>query len=200
MSISLNKGVADGYYAALCQMRDTYGLRDDISVSLLSRFQDVFLVEKSPEDLEAVAEIERRSIPDPWSRKGFAEALGRPEVLFLVAEKEAERRKIAGYCVLYTAADEGEIPTIAVDAGSRRRGIAAKLLRAVFAGAKERGVKRIYLEARQSNAGALALYSSCGFVVDGKRPGFYSNPTEDAVLLHRELAAAEGAADVLTDR
>lgn len=152
------------------------------------------------EDLEAVAEIERRSIPDPWSRKGFAEALGRPEVLFLVAEKEAERRKIAGYCVLYTAADEGEIPTIAVDAGSRRRGIAAKLLRAVFAGAKERGVKRIYLEARQSNAGALALYSSCGFVVDGKRPGFYSNPTEDAVLLHRELVAAEGAADVLTDR
>ena len=55
VSISLNKGVADGYYAALCQMRDTYGLRDDISVSLLSRFQDVFLVEKSPEDLEAVA-------------------------------------------------------------------------------------------------------------------------------------------------
>ena len=73
------------------------------------------------EDLEAVAEIERRSIPDPWSRKGFAEALGRPEVIFLVAEKEAERRKIAGYCVLYTAADEGEIPTIAVDFGSRRR-------------------------------------------------------------------------------
>ena len=55
VSISLNKGVADGYYAALCQMRDTYGLRDDIPVSLLSRFQDVFLVEKSPEDLEAVA-------------------------------------------------------------------------------------------------------------------------------------------------
>ena len=47
--------MADGYYAALKDLRDTYGLRDDISVSLLSRFQDVFLVEKSPEDLEAVA-------------------------------------------------------------------------------------------------------------------------------------------------
>lgn len=54
-AVSLNKSVADGYYKALCDLRDTYGLRDDISVSLLSRFQDVFLVEKSQEDLDAVS-------------------------------------------------------------------------------------------------------------------------------------------------
>ena len=47
VAISVNKPVADGYYAALKDLRDTYGLRDDISVSLLSRFQDVFLVEKT---------------------------------------------------------------------------------------------------------------------------------------------------------
>ena len=55
-SVSLNRSVADGYYRALCDLRDTYALRDDISVSLLSRFQDVFLVEKSQEDLDAVSE------------------------------------------------------------------------------------------------------------------------------------------------
>ncbi|NCB62888.1 MAG: YicC family protein [Clostridia bacterium] len=55
VNVTLNKPVSDGYYAALTQMRDTYGLRDDISVSLLSRFQDVFLVEKAPEDVEVVA-------------------------------------------------------------------------------------------------------------------------------------------------
>ena len=55
VSISVNKPVADGYYAALCALRDSYGLKDDISVSLLSRFQDVFLVEKTQEDLEAVS-------------------------------------------------------------------------------------------------------------------------------------------------
>ena len=55
VSISVNRPVADGYYAALCTLRDLYHLRDDISVSLLSRFQDVFLVEKAKEDLEAVA-------------------------------------------------------------------------------------------------------------------------------------------------
>ena len=54
-AISVNKPVADGYYAALKDLRDTYGLRDDISVSLLSRFQDVFLVEKTQEDLEALS-------------------------------------------------------------------------------------------------------------------------------------------------
>ena len=55
VTISVNKSMADVYYAALCELRDTYGLRDDISVSTLTRFQDVFLVEKTQEDLEAVA-------------------------------------------------------------------------------------------------------------------------------------------------
>ncbi|MEQ2455171.1 YicC/YloC family endoribonuclease [Flavonifractor sp. CLA-AP-H34] len=56
VAISVNQPVADGYYAALCALRDRYDLKDDLSVSLLSRFQDVFLVEKNQEDLEAVAQ------------------------------------------------------------------------------------------------------------------------------------------------
>ena len=52
VSVSVNRPVADGYYAALTELRDAYGLRDDLSVSLLSRFQDVLLVEKAQEDVE----------------------------------------------------------------------------------------------------------------------------------------------------
>lgn len=55
VSITVNKPVADGYYTALSSLRDMYRLRDDLSVSLLSRFPDVLLVEKTQEDLEAVA-------------------------------------------------------------------------------------------------------------------------------------------------
>ena len=55
VAISVNKPVAQGYLAALEDLRDSYGLRDDISVSLLSRFQDVFLVEKTQEDLDALS-------------------------------------------------------------------------------------------------------------------------------------------------
>ena len=56
VSISVNQPVAEGYYRALCRLRDTYGLQDDISVGLLARFPDVLLVEKTQEDLQAVAE------------------------------------------------------------------------------------------------------------------------------------------------
>jgi uncharacterized protein (TIGR00255 family) len=55
VEVSLNQPVADGYYAALRQMCQTYGLKDDISVSLLSRFPDVFLVEKEQGDAEVIA-------------------------------------------------------------------------------------------------------------------------------------------------
>ena len=56
VEVTLNKPLADGYYKALVALRDTYGLRDDLSVSLLSRFPDVFLVEKGQANLEEVTE------------------------------------------------------------------------------------------------------------------------------------------------
>lgn len=55
VSVTLNRGVADGYYRALRELADTYSLADDISVSLLSRFPDVFLVERTEEDREEAA-------------------------------------------------------------------------------------------------------------------------------------------------
>ena len=55
VSVTLNRSVTDGYYEALTQMRDAYHLRDDISVSLLSRFPDVFLVEKERGDTDLIA-------------------------------------------------------------------------------------------------------------------------------------------------
>ncbi len=56
VAVTLNRPVADGYYAALVQLRDSYGLHDDLSVSLLSRFPDVFLVEKEQGDAEVISE------------------------------------------------------------------------------------------------------------------------------------------------
>lgn len=56
VAVSLNRPVADGYYAALKQMCQTYSLKDDLSVSLLSRFPDVFLVEKEQGDAEEIAQ------------------------------------------------------------------------------------------------------------------------------------------------
>lgn len=55
VAVTLNEPVANGYHAALLAMRDAYGLQDDISVSLLSRFPDVFVVEKEQVDLDEIA-------------------------------------------------------------------------------------------------------------------------------------------------
>ena len=56
VKVSINRPVADGYCAALRELAQSYGLSDDISVSLLSRFPDVLLVEKEEEDAEQVAQ------------------------------------------------------------------------------------------------------------------------------------------------
>jgi len=55
LQVSLNKPVADGYYAALKELAQTYGLSDDISVSLLSRFPEVLVAEKAEDDVEQMA-------------------------------------------------------------------------------------------------------------------------------------------------
>jgi ribosomal-protein-alanine N-acetyltransferase len=57
------------------------------------------------------------------------------------------------------------------------------MLEAVFADAAKRGVRKVFLEVRQSNAPALALYEHIGFLRVGVRKNFYANPTEDACLM-----------------
>ncbi len=55
-TVCVNTPVAEGYYAALTELRDHFGLQDDLSVSLLSRFPDVFVVEKPQVDMEVASE------------------------------------------------------------------------------------------------------------------------------------------------
>ena len=78
------------------------------------------------EDIEAVALIEAASFTTPWTAQGFADALQNPNAYCLVAEQQSaeQKTKVAGYCVIYHAADEGEISTIAVTPESRGQGVA----------------------------------------------------------------------------
>jgi uncharacterized protein YicC (UPF0701 family) len=55
VSVTVNKPAADGYYAALCTLRDSYHLSDDPTIAVMARFPDLLTVEKTPEDLESVA-------------------------------------------------------------------------------------------------------------------------------------------------
>jgi [ribosomal protein S18]-alanine N-acetyltransferase len=92
-------------------------------------------------------------------------------------------RHLVGATLFSTASPgEWEVENIVVDQALRRQGIARAMLRELAVRAKERGVMRIHLEVRQSNAAAIGLYMALGFVETTRRRAYYRNPEEDAIL------------------
>lgn len=148
------------------------------------------------DDLRRIAAIEREAFSDPWSERSFADLLGEGAVYFACARADAGVAPV-GYVVAWFAADEGEIANIAVAPESRRAGIGAVLLDAALVEASRRGTVAVYLEVRESNVAARALYASRGFVEVGRRRGYYRRPVEDALVLRVAIpgpvAAGAGA-------
>lgn len=137
------------------------------------------------EDAAAVAEMEHQIFSDAWSERSVLASIKNPQAVCLVAEKGGRQ---IGYLFAYNAADESEIARIATVKEQRRKGVGTDLLEhlEVLGGAAH--VKKILLDVRQGNAGARAFYTGQGFMEDGRRPGFYENPKEDAVLMSKELS------------
>lgn len=139
--------------------------------------------EMTLEDLEQIMKIEEENFSVPWTENGFFSFLIRQDTLFLAAEENGE---IAGYCGLVMVPDEGDITNVSVDRDKRRRGIGTLLLRELIRRAGEAGVEKLYLEVRESNQAAIALYESLGFKRDGIRRDYYEEPKENAVLMSRK--------------
>jgi ribosomal-protein-alanine N-acetyltransferase len=124
-----------------------------------------------------VLKIEREAFPNsPWKAADFLVDE------CTVAEVDGS---IVGFLVsrqTFPAADgalaEREILNVAVAPGYRRRGIATALLRSDLA---RHAVH--FLEVRESNAPALALYRKLGFVEIGRRPQYYDRPVETAIVM-----------------
>jgi ribosomal-protein-alanine N-acetyltransferase len=149
-------------------------------------------------DLERVAAIEQDSFSDPWTVEAFSVTLELRHLRFLVAEEGEEGEEgerpggaeptLLGYVVALVMADEAEIADVAVARAVRRRGVGRALLERMIADVMDEGVRSLYLEVRESNVAARALYDSLGFVPVGRRRGYYQHPAEDALLLRRDLA------------
>lgn len=132
------------------------------------------------EDTEAVSNMEKEIFSQPWSCQGFLDALAADNVIFLVAEVEG---RIAGYCGMYCALDEGEITNVAVDEEFRNCGIGKQLMQRLLLEAKKADITNIILEVRVSNASAIHLYETIGFAIQGIRKGFYECPKEDGYVM-----------------
>jgi ribosomal-protein-alanine N-acetyltransferase len=136
-------------------------------------------------DLRAVCAIERVSFGDPWSRGMFNVHLSSAEGdVFLVAD---DSRGILGYAITRTVEGESELLNIAVTPDTRGQGVGARLLDAMIERSRESGGTEMWLEVRESNASARALYDSRGFVTVGVRKRYYDAPREDALVLRAAL-------------
>jgi ribosomal-protein-alanine acetyltransferase len=87
-----------------------------------------------------------------------------------------------GFLVAQCGSPEWELENMAVLPAFRRRGVGAALLSALLGQARARHAERILLEVRVSNRSAIRLYEQGGFQRLARRPGYYRNPAEDALI------------------
>ena len=147
---------------------------------------EIIVRELKVEDSAAVAEMEQQIFSDSWSEKSVLETVQQKQSVCFAAEKAGH---LLGYMLAYHAADEAEIARIAVQKEARRQGAAGKLMQALAQYCEEHKMEKLLLDVRESNEAARSFYTKNGFVEDGIRQGFYVNPSEDAVLMSRQLGA-----------
>ena len=136
------------------------------------------------EDVPQIAHLETVCFSDPWSEKSIASEIANPLSCWLVAE---EQGRIAGYVGSQSVLDAADMMNIAVDPDFRRQGIGEQLIVALMEQLRKKNVIALLLEVRVSNTPAIALYEKLGFEQVGRRPRYYHNPKEDALILRKEL-------------
>lgn len=137
------------------------------------------VIRLEPRFLSGVAALEKAVFKSPWSEKSLELLCSESAFGFAALEGDA----VIAYGGMLTVLDEGQITNIATHPDCRRQGLAARVLCALLDEARARGIASVTLEVRVSNAAAIALYEKFGFVVVGKRPRFYTQPTEDALIM-----------------
>ena len=137
------------------------------------------------ECLRDILAIENASFSDPWSEESFREAF-RSDLTTVYGVFD-DAGMLCGYACLCVIDEEAELYNIASAPECRRQGVGQALLRRVLSDCEARGVRSIYLEVRASNAAALGLYEKVGFMRLGVRRRYYSDPTEDAVIMKKSI-------------
>jgi len=122
-------------------------------------------------------------------RSHFAHQL--PTRLALIAETAGE---VGGFLIARHMPPEWELENIVVAQECRRRGIGAQLTQAFLAQAKQLSGEAVFLEVRESNMAARALYEKLGFRQTGRRKSYYTTPLEDAVLYSKDLRSGSVSA------
>lgn len=138
----------------------------------------------SESHIDGVLEIERECFSSPWSRESLEAELGNEYARFFAAVCDGT---VIGYIGAFNVFGEVSLGNLAVKKEYRKAGVASALLNELEKTAEAENAEFITLEVRQSNEAAIRLYKKLGFSQSGLRKGFYQNPTEDAILMKKEL-------------
>lgn len=140
----------------------------------------------SPSDILAMISLAQKTHSAAlWSAKTYEEIFNAAAAsrAALIAEDEI----MCGFAVARFSEDECELENIVVRQDRQLGGIGRKLLLTFIDSARTKGATKIFLEVRESNRAARALYERCGFAVIGRRSNYYHNPSEDAVIYQLQL-------------
>lgn len=142
----------------------------------------MMLREMKLSDVDAVLAVEQSVQSYPWSRGNFCDALRNGYQCYLDEFKNTPR----AYAIVMLLVDEAELLNIGVAAAQQRQGLGRAMLREILKLARDRQMKRMFLEVRPSNLPAIALYETVGFCEIGRRHGYYQG-SEDALIMACEL-------------
>lgn len=134
-----------------------------------------------PQDIPAILGIEQQTgNAAHWNEEKYSAVFDQkePRRIMLLAE---DNTRILGFGIVRMSQNEGEVENLAVVRDMQRQGLGTQILRRLLDLAKTE-VSNVFLEVREANAAARALYTKAGFRECGRRKSYYQNPAEDAIL------------------
>jgi ribosomal-protein-alanine N-acetyltransferase len=151
---------------------------------------NVIIRRMTVEDVPTVAQIDQMSFGLPWPEHSFRYEVTDNRVARCFVAEAADKR-IVGMIVSWLIVDEIHIATIAVHPDFRRKGIGAQILTYALKDASAAGARRAFLEVRERNEAAQTMYRKFDFTITGRRPRYYKDNGEDAILMTLEHLEAE---------
>ena len=155
-------------------------------------------------DIPAIAAIEKICFTDPWNESMLTDMVNNnfDETFVLedaahhaasdtstatIKSADGKASDIIGYVNIRTLADESELMRICIIPEKRGYGFSKLIMERAIIAAKVKKAEKVFLEVRESNEAAISLYSRYNFKEISKRPDYYSNPTEAAVVMQLTL-------------
>lgn len=139
-----------------------------------------------------VGEVVAMGSPTQFREQQLRDELSRPwSHMWVARETGSVSSSLVGFLALWHVADELHLLNLVTRADRRRRGIGHALMNAALAFARDKRAKRVLLEVRRSNAGAIDLYRKVGFHATRVRTAYYADD-EDAVEMTLQLDPKTG--------